>query len=176
MAVYPQPVHYGHLSLLQAVIDSAESFGVETTGVAGLTVEPLRHGLVVFSANHMNSVREGTRNLQDYLEAHPDSLKDLAYTMSVRRERLPYRSFAVSDGSARLEFSAPSRTLSTVPAVTFVFTGQGAQWATMGAKLINDFPSVGEDFQILDGALSKLPHPPSWTIAGASSSCMFPLS
>ena len=107
---------------------------------------------------------------------HPDSLRDLAYTMSVRRERLPYRSFAVSDDSARLEFTAPSRTPSTVPAITFVFTGQGAQWVTMGAKLISDFPSVDEDFQMLDGALSKLPQPPSWTIIGESSSCMSSLS
>lgn len=105
---------------------------------------------------------------------HPDSLKDLAYTMSLRRERLPYRSFAVSDDSTSLEFTPPSRTPSTVPDVTFVFTGQGAQWATMGAKLISDFPSVDDDLKMLDGALSKLPHPPSWTIVGESLSCMSP--
>ncbi|KAF2138887.1 uncharacterized protein K452DRAFT_276732 [Aplosporella prunicola CBS 121167] len=90
---------------------------------------------------------------------------DLAYTMGIRRERLPYRSFAVGDGVAPLEFSAPSRTPSTTPAVTFVFTGQGAQWATMGVKLLIDFPSVRKDFQYLDGVLSKLPYPPHWTIA-----------
>ena len=127
---------------------------------------------MVFSANHVNSVREGTSNLQEYIEKHLDSVRDMAYTMGVRRECLPYRSFAVSDGSAPLEFSAPSRTPSTIPAVTFVFTGQGAQWAAMGTKLMSDFPSVHEDFQNLDGILSKLPQPPSWTVAGELS-CQF---
>jgi acyl transferase domain-containing protein len=166
------PVHFSRLRLVQAVIDSAESFGVKSMRAAGPSTRPLRQSLVVFSANHVNSVREGTSNLQEYIEKHPDSVRDVAYTMGVRRECLPYRSFAVSDGSAPLEFSAPSRTPSTIPAVTFVFTGQGAQWATMGTKLMSDFPSVHEDFQNLDGILSKLPQPPSWTVAGELS-CQF---
>lgn len=121
---------------------------------------------MVFSANHASSVRKGTNNLREYLEKHPDSLKDVAYTTGVRREHHPHRSFAVSDGTTPLEFLAPSRIPSTTPEVTFVFTGQGAQWATMGAKLVSDYPSVSEDLQELDDFLSKLPQPPSWTIAG----------
>lgn len=97
---------------------------------------------------------------------HPGTIKDLAHTMGVRRERLPHRIFAVGDGSAPLEFSAPSKVPSVTPAVTFVFTGQGAQWATMGTKLISQFPSVLDDFEDLDKSLSKLPHSPSWSIAG----------
>jgi acyl transferase domain-containing protein len=151
-----------------AVIDSAESFGVKQPTpavVASSTGQSQRQHLVVFSANHAKSASEGTENLQHYLEKHPGSLRDVAYTAGVRRERLPYRSFAVSDGSAPLEFSAPAKMPSTVPAVTFVFTGQGAQWATMGARLIHDFPSVRGELEKLDKALSKLPCPPSWTIA-----------
>jgi acyl transferase domain-containing protein len=160
------PVHLTHLILLQAVIDSAESFGVKSMRATGPSTEPSRQSLVVFSANHVKSVREGTSNLQGYLEKHSGSVEDVAYTTGVRRERLPYRSFAVSDGSAPLEFSAPSRTSSAIPAVTFVFTGQGAQWATMGTKLMSGFSSVREGFQNLDSVLSKLPQPPFWTIAG----------
>ncbi|KAL6362754.1 hypothetical protein LRP88_04058 [Fusarium phalaenopsidis] len=144
-----------------AVIDSAEPHGVNSMRATRSSTEPLRQSLVVFSANHMNSARNGTTNLQEYLTKHPGSVKDLAYTTGVRRERLPYRSFAASDGSAPLEFTAPSRTPATTPEVTFVFTGQGAQWATMGVNLLEEFPSAEEDFKNLDKALSQLPYPPS---------------
>lgn len=164
--VSSQPVHCSLLIHVQAIIDSAESFGIKSMRAAGPSTGPLRPNLVVFTANHVDSVREGTSNLQAYLETNSHSLKDVAYTMGVRRETLPYRSFAVSDGSKTLEFSTPSRVPSIIPTVTFVFTGQGAQWATMGTKLMSDFPSVYEDFQSLDGILSKLPQPPSWTIIG----------
>ncbi|KAJ4255263.1 hypothetical protein NW757_004776 [Fusarium falciforme] len=148
-----------------AIIDSAESYGVNSMRATRSPEKTSRQSLVVFSANHMNSARNGTANLQEYLTKHPGSVKDLAYTTGVRRERLPYRSFAVSDGSAPLEFTAPSRTPATAPQVTFVFTGQGAQWATMSVKLMEEFPSVEEDFKNLDKALSQLPYPPSWSIA-----------
>jgi acyl transferase domain-containing protein len=151
------------------VIDSAESFGITNHGrqpaTRSSTEQPhARQQLVVFSANHASSLREGAKSLGEYLAQHPESLRDLAYTMGVRRERLPYRSFAVSDGATALEFAAPSRVPSTALAMTFVFTGQGAQWAQMGARLIHDFPSVRQDFTHLDSVLSNLPHAPSWSL------------
>lgn len=149
-----------------AVIDSAESFGIKPTKSTDSSSVASRHNLIVLSANHTNSVRKGTSDIQEYLASHPDSLRDLIYTLGVRRERLPYRSFAVSDGSTPLEFAAPARIPASTPEITFVFTGQGAQWATMGAKLMTDFPFVQEEFENLDEVLSKLPLPPSWTIAG----------
>jgi len=126
----------------------------------------LEKNLIVYSANHTNSVRNGIKNLQAYLERHPDSLGDVAYTLGVRRERLPYRSFAVSNGTTPLEFPTASKAPSTAPDITFVFTGQGAQWATMGAQLLSDFTAVRDDIQKLDSVLSGLPHPPSWVIVG----------
>jgi hypothetical protein len=36
----------------------------------------------------------------------------------------------------------------------------------MGVNLLEEFPSAEEDFKNLDKALSQLPYPPSWSIAG----------
>ncbi|THV54035.1 hypothetical protein BGAL_0036g00340 [Botrytis galanthina] len=147
------------------ILDSAESFGIKKSSVISPSTEQLRQRLVVFSANNADSVRKGTRNLLEYLEKHPESLNDVAYTTGVRREQHPCRSFSVSDGTSPLEFFAPSKIPTASPEINFVFTGQGAQWVTMGAKLVGDLPSVGKDFQKMDAILSKLPQPPSWTIA-----------
>jgi acyl transferase domain-containing protein len=100
------------------------------------------------------------------MEKNRSSLIDLAYTLSVRREHLPHRAFCVTHGGLPLEVSAPSKASSTTPEIVFVCTGQGAQWAQMGAKLMEEFPAFEEDIRAMDRALAKLPYPPSWTIEG----------
>jgi acyl transferase domain-containing protein len=89
---------------------------------------------------------------------------DLAYTLGARREHHAHRSFAVIDGLTQPVFSAPSKVPKVSPEIAFVFTGQGAQWATMGASLIADYSSVALDMDSMDLALSRLPEPPAWTI------------
>jgi acyl transferase domain-containing protein len=120
----------------------------------------------VVTGNHPESVQKGAKNCQQYLETRPSSLECMAYTLGCRREHLPYRSFAVTDGLATPIFSGSSRAPKALPEVIFVFTGQGAQWATMGKSLMTSFPSVVRDFDLMNDALSKLPEPPSWKIGG----------
>jgi acyl transferase domain-containing protein len=120
--------------------------------------------LAVYSSNDGNCAKTGLDALQQYLEKQPVEVADLACTLGTRREHHAHRSFAVMDGTAQPVFSVPSKVPKVSPEIAFVFTGQGAQWATMGASLIADFPSVALDIDSMDLALSRLPGPPAWTI------------
>lgn len=102
------------------------------------------------------------------MKANRQSLDDVAYTLGLRREHLPYRAFSVTDTGDpnEIEFSTPTMAPSTTPKVVFVFTGQGAQWATMGTELISNYPSVIHDLELMDEALSSLGPglAPTWTL------------
>lgn len=119
--------------------------------------------LLVFSAHNSSSLQRTLIEYQQYIQAHPSRLSDLAYTLSVRRSHLPHRAFCVTDGSGTLEFSPLAKSKKT-PQLTFVFTGQGAQWAQMAQELIEDYPEFNADIEHLDDVLSKLPECPSWSI------------
>lgn len=122
-------------NLPSVILDSAASFGFDTrrsteessTG-SGEDVDGSR--LVVFTANHVKSATQGAKDYSEYLAAHPNTLDDITYTLGLRREHLPYRTFAVIN-HADLQtggvgkFSSPVKTPSVVPKVVFAFTGQG---------------------------------------------------
>jgi acyl transferase domain-containing protein len=84
------------------------------------------------------------KNLKsDYLrpEEQQRYLQNLSYTLSTRRSALPWKSFVVVDSIEQLQAeelanlaTKPQRS-SSEPLVSFVFTGQGAQWFAMGREL-----------------------------------------
>lgn len=127
-----------------------------------------RPKLLVLSASDPESVRAGGQEHAQFAESHVEALEDMAYTLACRREHRPWRAFAVADGTSTLTFSSPSRAPTAKPEVVLVFTGQGAQWPSMGAKLLSDFPSVAHDLGLMDSALSMLGTElaPTWNLAG----------
>lgn len=74
----------------------------------------------------------GLEQLKTFITDHPGMLQDIAYTLGVHREHLPWRTFAVSSGEGPPEFQLPVKAASTKfdTEMIFVFTGQGAQWAS----------------------------------------------
>ncbi|MCJ1396149.1 hypothetical protein MMC18_009038 [Xylographa bjoerkii] len=69
-------------------------------------------------------------------------LEDLAFTLAFRRSHFDFRSFTVAssiDGAAKQVQNLPKlKRVSRHDNVILVFTGQGAQWPSMGRELLNN--------------------------------------
>lgn len=130
------------------------------------------HHLLVFTGPDAASVNRTAEQVSSYAQSHPDSLPDIARTLASRAaetQEQTHRAYAVAgDGGSSLPLQlspiiqAPARK----PGVNFVFTGQGAQWARMGAELLSSYASFRADIRETDRVLQQLPHPPLWTIEG----------
>ncbi|CAN8104989.1 unnamed protein product [Discula destructiva] len=107
------------------------------------------HRLFPFSAQDKEGIGRVRKALASYLEDKPAALTsdsflaDLAYTLSYRRERLQWKSFATASTVPELlqalqdDATQPPQYLSSRrPALGLIFTGQGAQWPAMGVELM----------------------------------------
>lgn len=113
---------------------------------AAATGEPAAPRLLVWSSHEQGGIGRTAANLASYLgerqfPPNPSLLPRLAHTLSERRSRLPFTSFAIarSVASAQSALSTPARPIrptSESPTALFIFTGQGAQWAGMGLELL----------------------------------------
>ncbi|KAL9074012.1 MAG: hypothetical protein Q9157_004553 [Trypethelium eluteriae] len=121
--------------------------------------------LLPFSAHNASSLRLNIDALSQVIDKW--SLADIAYTLGCKRSRLQHRSFRIVDKNH------PTQGLSTdvriftssiqTSNVAYVFTGQGAQWHTMGAQLFN-YGTFRATISYLDTVLKELTDRPSWTI------------
>ncbi|CAI7637012.1 unnamed protein product [Penicillium glandicola] len=149
-----------------------------TQPATGLAFTPL-----TISAASASALKAMLSDLQAHLEANPDTnMRDLAYTLQNRRSTLAYRKTIVagtieqaigridalvSDNAADVDNGLNTRYLDVgKPGILGIFTGQGAQWARMGAKLIEQSPYVAARISELDRALANLPEGdrPDWTL------------
>ena len=101
------------------------------------------------------------------------SLPSLAYTLGSRRSNFPIRGYIITKTNIFTKYlhSSNLRTLnddSAIPVlpISFVFTGQGAQWPSMGRDLMHEFPVFRQTITDLNSALAILPDPPSWSLSG----------
>nr|A0A0C6E0I7.1 RecName: Full=Highly reducing polyketide synthase bet1; Short=HS-PKS bet1; AltName: Full=Betaenone biosynthesis cluster protein 1 [Neocamarosporium betae]BAQ25466.1 polyketide synthase [Neocamarosporium betae] len=137
----------------------------------------------VFSAASTESLRSNLAAYATYLDANPKtSAGDLAYTLRERRSVLPFRiafpdttveSLKLSITTRLVEPGNESLGVRTWTAgnrgrsrLLGVFTGQGAQYARMGAELVNQAVLAGQLLEKLEGYLSELPEGdrPSWSL------------
>jgi acyl transferase domain-containing protein len=133
--------------------------------------------LLMWSAADKESV---SRIVTDYAHFHskhassvskdPNYLHHLSYTLSLRRTRHAWRSFAVVQSADKLGDLAQ---LATTPirvgkegGIVFAFTGQGAQYAGMGRDLLQ-WPVFRKTLMEFNAVLEKLGC--EWTVLGGYS-------
>lgn len=133
-----------------------------------------------FSANSERALLASLEAYSAYLQAHPHvSLRSLSWTLNCRRSTLPFRLSLVGSSATDVAASLDSAVLSPSdilaasqtsnvkqPRLLGIFTGQGAQWARMGAELLLSSPMAAKCITDLDFALYTLPEQdrPSWSL------------
>jgi acyl transferase domain-containing protein len=150
---------------------NVSSNGTSTNGINGSsTNDPhtnwthrSKPSLLVTSAENQQSLQANIAEITKYAEKHANRLEDISYTLCNRRQHFSNRSFSVVTGTEASTFSPPSK-LKRCPTITFVFTGQGAQWGGMAKELMEDYPTFDRDIAALNDVLQSLPDAPSWDI------------
>ena len=143
---------------------------VDESQTAEQVCHPRRLMLLPFSGHDEYSLKANIAAASELADKYDPM--DLAYTLSARRSRFFQRAFAVAEpqslGSA-LDASRMvlGKSSAATQQVGYVFTGQGAQWAGMGAELFAEFEVYRQCIRSLDQILSKLPDPPEWTVESA---------
>ncbi|KAI1382869.1 beta-ketoacyl synthase domain-containing protein [Hypoxylon trugodes] len=137
---------------------------------------------LLLSAASQKSLRAVVTSYRDLLQQHPDTnLHQLAWALYSRRTALPYRLAlpvhsrhqalgALEDILKKLSTSnsvgVRSNTLSARPKILGVFTGQGAQWATMSRSLFHTCEVYRNTIRTLDNVLRTSTKPPQWSLEG----------
>ena len=135
-------------------------------------VDPSKILILPLSAHSQLSLNRLAEDLTSFSIEHGRS-EDLAFTLCVRRSHLAVRGFFLVKPStiscdihpSKLHMLNTHKEPVELP-LAFVFTGQGAQWASMGSLLLERFPTFCRAIQEMDSCLAGLANPPSWTITG----------
>ncbi|KAJ5291615.1 Fum1p [Penicillium angulare] len=146
-----------------AVLESTtEYFGKTLREKNNLPCDSSR--LLVVSAKDSESLQQRILGVSRYANENSNLLQDLAYTLGVRRDHMKSRAFGVAHANKPIDAASFQTGKATPMALTFVFTGQGAQWPGMGKDLMENFESFQGDIQRLDGVMQELEDPPGWSL------------
>ncbi|KAI8627214.1 beta-ketoacyl synthase domain-containing protein [Xylariaceae sp. FL1651] len=136
---------------------------------------------ITLSANSESALKTSMENLLAFLKTESSvQVQDIAWTLLQKRSALPVRraitACTVSAACGALEAAIASNISKENggvtngsrkrPEVLGIFTGQGAQWPTMGKILISAVPYARDLISELDQSLSTLPpeYRPAWTL------------
>ncbi|KAM0305055.1 hypothetical protein ACHAO8_011217 [Botrytis cinerea] len=165
-------------AIIESYESSTESTLIEQEATLASVFTPL-----TISAASASALKATLSDIRSYLEKSPDvNMHDLAHTLQSRRSTLAYRkdimyssredaitkidSLLSDDANAAANGLTSRYTDHPNARILGIFTGQGAQWPRMGAKLIEKSPFAARRMEELDLALSRLPENdrPSWTL------------
>ncbi len=148
--------------------DSPRRAGISSLGVGGTNahivveeapeLEPSSESrewqLLPLSAKSSSALEAASHNLATFLRQNPDaSLADVAYTLQVGRQPMPYRRIvavqSATDAAEVLTSGNRQRVISqqasdAAPSVVFMFPGGGAQYPNMGRELYETEPVYRE--------------------------------
>lgn len=140
-------------------------------------LEPSAHAktriyvLISFSAHDDTALEinfgDITKRLNDY------ELSDLVYSLSHFKSNFSRRGFIVEEAKRinnqpHMESLIRGEMTGPIPRRSgFIFTGQVAQWSTIGSRLINKYGVFKEMISYLDSVLSQLSSKHPWTIIEA---------
>ncbi|PVH70207.1 putative hybrid PKS-NRPS enzyme [Cadophora sp. DSE1049] len=166
-----------------AIVESWDDSRAINTDVQKSTSGPLFTPFT-FSAATSTALHESLKSFQTFLKESEDlNLHDLAWTLQLRRSALAFKAtisgstktaiLASIDDKLEVARSAGDLTslgirspFSETPRILWVFTGQGAQWPTMGRELVVSSLHVQSIIAKLDHSLANLPEDdrPLWSI------------
>lgn len=135
---------------VHAIVEQAPP-SVSSDGISpeSSTTAPL---LIPLSSSSPEALRRSAGRLADWVQDHDDvSLPDLAYTLGRRRTHRPVRTAVVASSAAELIKMLREVADGDIPygaavgsddrGPVWVFSGQGSQWAGMGAELLATEPA-----------------------------------
>jgi acyl transferase domain-containing protein len=123
--------------------------------------------VLVLSANDSASLGSYFEHLDRHLSDPRVNLKlrDVVHTLCQKRSLHFYRAYLVTQTCSLNPSSLIiGETSATPPRLGFVFTGQGAQWSTMGMGLLAHFPVARSMIERLDKVLKQLSNGPTWSL------------
>ncbi|KAI0515152.1 hypothetical protein F5B22DRAFT_647032 [Xylaria bambusicola] len=147
---------------------------------ASASPDPFHLPLVISAASH-KSLRDLVQSYRKYLDENDVDVHHLSWHQFSRCTGLPYQvafsaatrpdalraldSLLPSNGSAIPPERISRSQVSDAPLrILGIFTGQGAQWATMSRTLLQQNSVYRNTIRKLDGVLTFCPQPPSWTL------------
>ncbi|KAL4899855.1 hypothetical protein BDW74DRAFT_188874 [Aspergillus multicolor] len=149
---------------ISVILDSASSLSL-SDACNGRPTRLSHPRLLVVSANSEKSLGRRIADIKAYIQEKPERIADLAFTLGERREHLAQRAFLLeTEARESGSFHVGTADCKAIPEVTFVFTGQGAQWSAMGKALIETFEVFKRSIEQLDRALQHIDRPPAWKL------------
>ena len=167
-------VHQAHIIMEEAIDrpDGMFSKAISTltnmgnTNFTRLIASRLAHCVYLFSANDRQSLQRQISLIASYVKErpitlYPQLLKSLAYTLGQRRSSHAWRMAVPASSPEELIHGLKDIALTPLkateqPAIGLLFTGQGAQWPTMGMGLYQTYTTYAKSLDEASRVLSNL--------------------